>query len=73
MLGWKRDERRAYFEHDPGFLRAPLPLSPFRRLPGPGALAAPHEPFVPVIIDRDAGTVGVVSFKTFEDRGKVST
>ncbi len=30
VLAWRSDNRTAYFQYDPGFLAAPLPLSPFK-------------------------------------------
>lgn len=38
-LAWSADERQAYFEYAPGFVAAPLPVSPFR-LPVRAGLAA---------------------------------
>ncbi len=44
-LAWSRADRRAYFEYDPAFLAAPLPLAPFRLPARAGLIAAPYEPF----------------------------
>ncbi|WP_370677359.1 type II toxin-antitoxin system HipA family toxin [Pleomorphomonas sp. PLEO] len=38
-LAWSAEERRAYFEYAPGFIAAPLPVSPFR-LPVRAGLSA---------------------------------
>ncbi|MEJ0079065.1 MAG: type II toxin-antitoxin system HipA family toxin [Alphaproteobacteria bacterium] len=44
-LAWSRQERRAYFEYNPAFLEAPLPLSPFNLPTSSGLKAAPYQPF----------------------------
>lgn len=44
-LAWSTAERRAYFEYAPGFLAAPLLVSPFHLIAEPGVRPAPRDPF----------------------------
>ncbi|WP_245930801.1 HipA N-terminal domain-containing protein [Methylobacterium radiodurans] len=44
-LAWHKDERRAYFEFDRGFLGAPLPISPFRLPAKAGVTSARAQTF----------------------------
>lgn len=44
-LAWSATERRAYFDYAPEFLAAPLLVSPFHLMAGPGVRQAPRDPF----------------------------